>query len=165
MIRLAIIAYGLIIVGGTLAGVIPKITTQLSHAFMAHTFILLIFAFYSRRLIARECAELEMNLKSAIEKYRELFGNNEDLKSIASEEESKLLMNLLTSDGISDLIMDLSVDAIKNIFKNHGKTQEQISLEQKIIDGYITIIRTRSQFRIGLYIAASLSIGTMIITL
>ncbi len=165
MIRLAVIAYGLIVVGGTLAGIIPRITTQLSHAFMAHTVIFLIFAFYSRRLIASKCAELEMNLKPALEKYRELFGNNEYLKSIASDKESKLLTNLLTSDSISELIIDLSVDAIKNIFENHGKTQEQIILEQKIIDGYIMIIKTRSQFRTGLYIAAVLSIGTMIITL
>ena len=165
MIRLAIIAYGLIVVGGTMAGVIPRITTQLSHAFMAHTIIFLIFAFYSRRLLDRKCAELEMNLKPALEKYRELFGNNEDLKLIASDKESKLLTNLLTSDSISELIIDLSIDAIKNIFKNQDKTQEQIILEQKIIDGYIMIKRTRSQFRTGLYIAAALSIGTMIITI
>ncbi len=165
MIRLAIIAYGLIVVGGTLAGVIPRITTQLSLAFMTHTVILLIFAFYSRSLTARKCAELEMNLKPALEKYRELFGNNEDLKSIASDKESKLLTNLLTSDGISELIIDLSVDAIKNIFENQGKNKEQVLLEQKIIDGYIMIKGTRSQFRIGLYIAAALSIGTMIITI
>lgn len=166
MTRLYIIAYCLLVSGVSLSAFMPRISVSgFTPAASVHAFILFTFLILYHRLTAGICAKIENELRPDIEKYRASFGNPEQMKELAVENESKNLTTLLTADGISDVIIDMGIDAVKNIFKNVNKTKDQIELEQKIIAHYTEIIRTRAQFRIGAYAAAAFSAGAMMISI
>ncbi len=166
MTRIYIIAYCLLVSGAALSGLTPRISSSgFAQTFAAQAFAFVLFLILYYRLTSGIRSGIEKHMRPDMENYRASFGNPEKMKELSSENESKILTTLLTADGISDVIIDMGTEAIKNIFKDHNKNKEQIDLEQKIIAYYTEIIRTRAQFRMGLYIAGAFSAGVILITI
>lgn len=161
-----ILSYAIIIIALTALKIIPSISLNgaavpvLMHAVI---FAILLVITLKRRNQQVRC--LTEKIQPAIEKYSSQGGDMESLKKQLRPAGDKFAEDLLTSDGLTDLVMSSAFDALLNFFSKSEESHELKEMREQIHRMFTTIAETKHQFRMTLVWCLTISIIAIIVNL
>lgn len=157
--------YALTVITLTGLKIIPSIGANgaaLPLAIHSGLFAMLLFITFRRR--SRQVRYLTERIQPVIEKFSSQNGDIESLKEQLRPVEDRLAEKLITSDGLTDLVMSSAFDTILDFFKP-SESSGMKEMRQQIHTTLTAIAETKHHFRMTLIWCLTISLIALIVNL